>query len=394
MEIGLIVFLVLAIMGGAIAYIGDRLGFKVGKKKVSLFGLRPRHTSVLVAIVTGMMISLLTIGIMSILSENVRTALFGMEALNARMTALNAEVEQKSAELEQGKKQLEDKNEEYEKARIRLSDAHQELAEAERQEQYMRDQLAVTEAAYAKAKADIQTSAKEIEELENTRLELTENIDKLHVEAERLRTNIVNIREGQVVFRVGEILSSAVVESGLTEEEAKQVIACIANDTNHIFQERFHASPDTNLIRVLPQEIERAAKEISGMDRKKLVRVVAAGNIIVGEPAWVQFVIYDNALIYHRGDVIWQSDLTSQDDITSIEVKVLRFLREVNEKAQEKGVLPDPITGNVGQVDGKQLFATIQEISRANGQVNIRAVAKQDVYTEGPVAVDIVVTRK
>ena len=44
---GVLLILVLVITGGAIAFIGDRLGSKVGKKKLSLFGLRPRHTSII-----------------------------------------------------------------------------------------------------------------------------------------------------------------------------------------------------------------------------------------------------------------------------------------------------------------------------------------------------------
>ena len=50
---GVVLIFVLVITGGAIAFIGDRLGTKVGKKKMSIFGLRPRHTSILVTIVTG-----------------------------------------------------------------------------------------------------------------------------------------------------------------------------------------------------------------------------------------------------------------------------------------------------------------------------------------------------
>ena len=48
---------VLVLTGGVIAFIGDRLGSKVGKKKLSLFGLRPRHTSILVTIITGILIT-------------------------------------------------------------------------------------------------------------------------------------------------------------------------------------------------------------------------------------------------------------------------------------------------------------------------------------------------
>lgn len=54
MLVGLKILFIIAIMGGLIAYMGDKLGTKVGKRKMSLFGLRPKHTSIIVTIVTGL----------------------------------------------------------------------------------------------------------------------------------------------------------------------------------------------------------------------------------------------------------------------------------------------------------------------------------------------------
>ena len=82
---GIVLIIVLIITGGVIAFIGDRLGTKIGKKRLSVFGLRPRHTSILITILTGICITTLTFGIMAAVSENVRTALFGMEKLNQTM---------------------------------------------------------------------------------------------------------------------------------------------------------------------------------------------------------------------------------------------------------------------------------------------------------------------
>ena len=81
MEYGWIMLFVLAIMGGIIAYLGDKIGSRVGKRKIKLFGLRPKYTSILVTILTGISIAAVTLGVMSILSENVRIALFGMQQL-------------------------------------------------------------------------------------------------------------------------------------------------------------------------------------------------------------------------------------------------------------------------------------------------------------------------
>ena len=106
MLVGLRIIIIVAIMGGIIAFIGDKLGTKIGKRRMSLFGLRPKHTSIIVTIVTGILIAAATLGILSIASQNVRTALFGMEQLKEEMRALNASVESKNKELEQSKKDI------------------------------------------------------------------------------------------------------------------------------------------------------------------------------------------------------------------------------------------------------------------------------------------------
>lgn len=394
MEIGILIFCVLAVMGGLIAFLGDKIGSKVGKKRISLFGMRPKYTSILVTVLTGIMIALMTIGVLSALSENVRTALFGMEQLQGELGRLGSEVQQKNAELERSKAQLAEQTTEYNRMTERVRETNTQLALAQEQESYMRAQLQVVEEAYRKAQDDVHASAEEIAQLEAMRGELTENIQKLDAEAERLRTNIVSLREGQVIFRVGQMLSSAVVESHLSADQARQVLVNVLNDTNRLLQKHLNAKEDITLVRVLPATLEKASAALQDADQKKLVRVVAAGNIIYGEPAWVEFVIHDDLLLYQQGETVYAADLSAYSGRGNIEMNVLQFLQDVNQQAKQKGVLPDPLTGNVGQVDGLQLFNTIQEIAAKGGNVNLRAVAKQDIYTEGPVHIDIIVTAK
>ena len=88
----IVLILTLIIISGLIAYIGDLTGFRVGKKKITIFVLRPRRTAILIAILTGIIISILTITILSILSKDVRTALFGMEELRRRQSELTEEI--------------------------------------------------------------------------------------------------------------------------------------------------------------------------------------------------------------------------------------------------------------------------------------------------------------
>ena len=110
---GIILILVLILMGGAIAFIGDRLGSKVGKKKLTLFGLRPKHTSTVVTIVTGILIVTATFGILTAVSQDVRTALFGMEKLKAQMVELQKEAKLSQEASDKAKASLAEKTAEF-----------------------------------------------------------------------------------------------------------------------------------------------------------------------------------------------------------------------------------------------------------------------------------------
>ncbi len=84
--IGLIVFI--AALAGGIAYVGDRVGHQVGRKRLTLFGVRPRYTSTIVAIGTGVIIAL-TVTIGAILASNeVKLAFFQLESVNQKISAL------------------------------------------------------------------------------------------------------------------------------------------------------------------------------------------------------------------------------------------------------------------------------------------------------------------
>lgn len=87
----MIYILVLVVVSGVIAYIGDVLGTWVGKRRLTIFGLRPRITALLVAVSTGILITLLTLGVATILSEDVRIALFSMDTLRKDIDKLQAE---------------------------------------------------------------------------------------------------------------------------------------------------------------------------------------------------------------------------------------------------------------------------------------------------------------
>ncbi|MDI6829160.1 MAG: DUF3084 domain-containing protein [Armatimonadota bacterium] len=66
---------------GFIAYWGDMLGRRLGKRRLSLFGLRPRYTAIITTTITGMLIAILTISFMMIASEQARILILQGEKL-------------------------------------------------------------------------------------------------------------------------------------------------------------------------------------------------------------------------------------------------------------------------------------------------------------------------
>ena len=82
---GFTMIFLLVILGGVVAYVGDRIGMKIGRKRLSIFGLRPRYTSIIITIITGVMISAVTLGIMTLVSQDVRTALFRMKDIQEKL---------------------------------------------------------------------------------------------------------------------------------------------------------------------------------------------------------------------------------------------------------------------------------------------------------------------
>jgi len=88
---GTLVVLFIALLAGGIAYLGDRVGHLIGRRRLSLFGLRPRHTSTIFAIGTGMLIALIVTGFALTVSTYVQTAFFRLGALNDEINRLEAE---------------------------------------------------------------------------------------------------------------------------------------------------------------------------------------------------------------------------------------------------------------------------------------------------------------
>jgi len=80
-----ILILGLVIATSFIAYWADNLGKKLGKKRISLLGIRPKQTATLISILSSVAIMLLTVGVLLAVFSNLRNALLRYDS--AKLTA-------------------------------------------------------------------------------------------------------------------------------------------------------------------------------------------------------------------------------------------------------------------------------------------------------------------
>ncbi len=91
---GWLLIVLLLILGGILSTLGDRLGSKVGKARLSIFNLRPKRTAVLITVLTGSIISALSLALILLLRPQLRVGLFQLEAIQERIKSREKELKQ------------------------------------------------------------------------------------------------------------------------------------------------------------------------------------------------------------------------------------------------------------------------------------------------------------
>ena len=374
---GITLILILAVVGGVIAWIGDRLGTRIGKKKLSIFGLRPRHTAVVVTIFTGICITTVTFAIMAAVSENVRTALFGMDRLNAMIADTRAALDFTAAELDQAKNA-------QEQASGELVKSEEEIARLEAEQSELRaesERLSAGNHALMMEKEGLVSLNGRLTGENET---LLADIHALGVRANELRTGLLNLREGNIMYQAGEIIASGTIPAGLSHAEIERGLAGIAQLGTRNISARAGENHTDQDIWIYRPEYEAAVRAIEESSVDMIVRIVAAGNLVRGDEIRASIELYPNRVIYHDEELIIARVYAPEGLGSAAEQSVMAFLREVNAAASAKGILPDPIRGTVGIIEGAEFYSLVQDLAGRTGEVVLSAYADGDTDALGP----------
>lgn len=139
------------------------------------------------------------------------------------------------------------------------------------------------------------------------------------------------------------------------------------------------------LIWVPRSEYESVRKQLAGYKGQVLVRVRSLANTVVGQPVVCQFEVIPNKLVYAKDQVVYQKVLNVANKDTTAEEILLNYLQEINHVSVEAGVLPDPMTGKVGNISAITVVEIQEKMRHLGGQVMLTAYADSDIRTAGPV---------
>jgi uncharacterized protein (DUF3084 family) len=200
MTTGYILIAAILILGGVIATVGDRIGTRVGKARLSLFNLRPKKTAVIVTIFTGGLISATTLAILFAADGGLRKGVFELEDIQRDLTNKREQLKTAATQKSQVEGELNTTKQEKNQAQQELQKINKSLQTANTKQRATQAQLNRTLNQQAKTQARLnetqsrlggiviqyQQARNELQTLYNQRLTLQAAVAELKTERQKL----------------------------------------------------------------------------------------------------------------------------------------------------------------------------------------------------------------
>jgi uncharacterized protein (DUF3084 family) len=94
-----ILIVVLILLSGLVAFIGNLVGRAIGRRRLTLLGIRPRYTAQIITVMTGMLITVVTLAAVLLVSEDARQALFHLREIQQQTRDLENQIAAQQREL-------------------------------------------------------------------------------------------------------------------------------------------------------------------------------------------------------------------------------------------------------------------------------------------------------
>lgn len=392
--LGFLIILIIVIFGGTVALLGDRVGMKVGKKRLSIFGLRPKYTSMIITVFTGFFIAGLTMLVLTWMSEYVRIALFELGNIRQELQLASSKNFSLTEEILQKEEEYNSLTAEHQHLQIQKSEIEALLAQTRKKQEKVAHELRIKQERVnnlSQINDDLTQDiiAKEMEISRYT--QQIENLEGHLMQLSRLNDQNQTIISKPILFLVGEILSAQVVEPGISLDHAfETVLEPMLNEANKVAFNRGARIPGkTNYaLRTIPRRVAEVCVQLAELKEKAVVRVVVDKNSVADEPVTVTIEVYPNQVVFKSGEVIAETQVTGKSQESLLRDHILSLLILANNQAIETGVDGESLRDLIPVSEVAKIINTIKHEPEASFQIKL--IADGDIYRIGQFKVKLV----
>ena len=378
---GWLLILALLVLGGVLSTLGDRLGSKVGKARLSLLGMRPRRTAVLITVLTGSLISAISLGLMLLVSDRLRTGLFELDQLERRLHEGRQALERSQNDLrgaEQGREQ----------ARRQLNTVEAQAAALRKELAPLIAQRRLLEQERDRLSRDIGSKDADLRRNQAQLTQLNSRISSSAKELKQLETNLIALRRGDVVISSGQPLEIAKVRIE-SADQAKPVIEALLRQTNaNVYQLVLPGEPPKRQILLVPRSDITKLEGILSKRGDWVVSLISAANVLKGERQVVAFPdVRRNKQVVKAGaqlaSTVLEADERSPEQVKSL---INLLLAAAYNTVKRDGSLASGLQFDPASVN--QLVVELRD--RPKGQVvQLQAISRRNSDVVDPVSVEI-----
>ncbi|MBD2092683.1 DUF3084 domain-containing protein [Microcoleus sp. FACHB-1515] len=331
MTTGLVLIVAILVLGGVIATVGDRLGMRVGKARLTLFRLRPRQTATVITILTGSIISASTFAILFAVSDQLRTGVFELSEIQDDLRDARRDLQDTTTENRQIERQLNQSRRQQQAADRQLSRAQRALRNTRERQAETEDQLDRSQTRLSQTQTRLSQIQTNFEQAQDRLRSVSGQADELRGEIEQLQS------ERQILLAQQQAVREQIDQRDAEIADRERAIAerdrALA-DRNQEIASRESALQDLESQRsILEQEVQRFERELQGLRQGNVAlsrnQPLAAGIVRIVNPNAAPQAI--DRLILEANETARQRILPGSEDsnqqviqITNAEVEQLR----------------------------------------------------------------------
>ncbi|MEB3830604.1 DUF3084 domain-containing protein [Phormidium sp. CCY1219] len=263
-----VLILAILVLGGLLATLGDRLGTKVGKARLSLFGLRPRQTATVVTIITGFTIAASTLGILFATSKSLRVGVFKLDEklkelreAQKELFAVTVQKQQVEAELIKAREQQIVAQQELDAIDKSLQEAIAQQTQTEGELERTQTELEEREGELDRVQGDFERAKRDLNQIESKFERAQTQLQQVTEQAQTLRQDIELLQtERQELIEQGEQVRKLILERDRELAEKRRELA---NQKQEIQQQKRLLAEQKLQIAAQSEDIARQGQEIA-----------------------------------------------------------------------------------------------------------------------------------